>query len=58
MVSHLEDTIRFTKKHVNLNVGDAVLDIGCNDGTLLNKYGFEKLKRSDPSSEKFYICFK
>ena len=42
MVSHLEDIIKFTKKHVNLNAGDAVLDIGCNDGTLLNKYGFEK----------------
>ena len=45
MVSHLEDIIRFTEKHVNLNVGDAVLDIGCNDGTLLNKYGFEKIKK-------------
>ena len=60
MVSHLEDIIRFTEKHVNLNVGDAVLDIGCNDGTLLNKYGFEKkLKRYgvDPSSEKFLHMF-
>ena len=60
MVSHLEDIIRFTKKHVNLNAGDAVLDIGCNDGTLLNKYGFEKkLKRYgvDPSSEKFLHMF-
>ena len=60
MVSHLEDIIRFTKKHVSLNVGDAVLDIGCNDGTLLNKYGFEnKLKRYgvDPSSKKFLHMF-
>ena len=60
MVSHLEDIIKFTKKHVNLNAGDAVLDIGCNDGTLLNKYGFEKkLKRYgvDPSSEKFLHMF-
>ena len=60
MVSHLEDIIKFTKRHVNLNAGDAVLDIGCNDGTLLNKYGFEtKLKRYgvDPSSEKFLHMF-
>ena len=60
MISHLEDIIRFTKKHVTLNAGDAVLDIGCNDGTLLNKYGAEnKLKRYgvDPSSKKFLHMF-
>jgi NDP-4-keto-2,6-dideoxyhexose 3-C-methyltransferase len=42
MVDHLEkkteDLIRFAE----LRKGDVVLDIGCNDGTLLNSYGADR----------------
>lgn len=60
MVEHLsrkvDDLIRIT----NLRAGDKVLDIGCNDGTMLNEYSkhgsFHRFG-IDPSSEKFRSNF-
>ncbi len=60
MVRHLTDKVRHLKETVRLQKGDVVLDIGCNDGTLLNAYGEEMgLKRvgMDPSSKKFIKSF-
>jgi hypothetical protein len=41
MKKHLHDIIDFAKNKVALNKGDYVLDIGCNDGTLLSHYSNE-----------------
>jgi len=60
MVSHLEEKVRDLVTFVKPVKGDVVLDIGCNDGTLLNAYGAERgLVRvgMDPSSEKFKSSF-
>jgi NDP-4-keto-2,6-dideoxyhexose 3-C-methyltransferase len=38
MVRHLGDKVARLLRLVPLNAGDAVLDIGCNDGTLLRHY--------------------
>lgn len=60
MVKHLQAKIEVLTKLVPLSKGDVVLDIGCNDGTLLNAYGAERgLVRVgiDPSSEKFAAFF-
>lgn len=60
MVKHLQAKIEVLTKLVPLWKGDVVLDIGCNDGTLLNAYGAERsLVRVgiDPSSEKFAAFF-
>jgi NDP-4-keto-2,6-dideoxyhexose 3-C-methyltransferase len=56
MVSHLVGKIPGLKALVPLERRDVVLDIGCNDGTLLNAYGADAgLVRigMDPSAEKF-----
>jgi NDP-4-keto-2,6-dideoxyhexose 3-C-methyltransferase len=56
MVSHLESKARALIQFVKPKPGDVVLDIGCNDGTLLNTYGSQaRLTRigMDPSSKKF-----
>ena len=56
MSSHLAGKTRTLAKLVGLQPGDRVLDIGCNDGTLLNAYGRESgFARFgiDPSSVKF-----
>lgn len=60
MVSHLKEKVRHLKAYVKPVKGDVVLDIGCNDGTLLNAYGAENgLVRVgiDPSSKKFASHF-
>lgn len=60
MVSHLEEKVRQLKEFVKPAKGDVVLDIGCNDGTLLNAYGADSgLLRvgMDPSSRKFISSF-
>lgn len=60
MVSHLREKVRLIKETVVLQADDIVLDIGCNDGTLLNEYGegngFVRVG-IDPSSEKFASSF-
>jgi NDP-4-keto-2,6-dideoxyhexose 3-C-methyltransferase len=56
MVQHLEGKVDHLREYVRPQAGDVVLDIGCNDGTLLNAYGAEAgLVRVgiDPSSRKF-----
>lgn len=60
MVSHLEDHVRQLVAFAKPRKGDVVLDIGCNDGTLLNAYGVDSgLVRigMDPSSAKFAAHF-
>ncbi len=55
MRSHLEAKIKRLLDIVQPKNGDVVLDIGCNDGTVLNLYRNLDLVRvgMDPSSEKF-----
>ena len=55
MVSHLKDIVDLLVKFVKPESGDIALDIGCNDGTLLNILQDQKMFRVgiDPSSEKF-----
>jgi NDP-4-keto-2,6-dideoxyhexose 3-C-methyltransferase len=56
MVSHLEAKVRSLVDFAKPRPGDVVLDIGCNDGTLLNAYGADAgLTRigMDPSAKKF-----
>lgn len=56
MVSHLTSKVDSLLEYVKPNSGEIVIDIGCNDGTLLNRYGSESgLIRIgiDPSAEKF-----
>ena len=64
-MSDLKDIVSKTEKLVNLNSGDLVLDIGCNDGTLLGFYdkegiflaGFEPSKNvaSEAAKKGFII---
>jgi len=56
MVAHLTSKVNDLVVYAEPKSGDIVLDIGCNDGTLLNHYGAEAgLVRVgiDPSAEKF-----
>lgn len=56
MVDHLRHKAADLLRYVQPQKGDIVLDIGCNDGTLLNSYGAgHQLVRvgMDPSAEKF-----
>jgi NDP-4-keto-2,6-dideoxyhexose 3-C-methyltransferase len=56
MISHLESKVRGLVDLAKPKPGEVVLDIGCNDGTLLNAYGAKAgLTRigMDPSSKKF-----
>jgi NDP-4-keto-2,6-dideoxyhexose 3-C-methyltransferase len=56
MVEHLERKAQDLLRYVQPEKGDVVLDIGCNDGTLLNAFGQGRgLIRvgMDPSAQKF-----
>jgi hypothetical protein len=55
MVEHLKSTSNFLKSKISLTQGDAVLDIGSNDGTLLGFFENLGLSRIgvDPTSKKF-----
>jgi len=55
MLAHLRDIVRNAVEVASPRPGDAVLDIGCNDGTLLGYYEGMGLKRHgvDPSSGRF-----
>lgn len=59
MVSHLDWIVGQVVTMVQPDPGDIVLDIGCNDGTLLNLYEGRGLRRLgiDPSSRKFADLF-
>jgi len=55
MVQHLFQISNNLESGLNLSDSDAVLDIGSNDGTLLNSYRNKKIKRVgiDPTISKF-----
>lgn len=59
MRAHLKEKVDRLLAYVRPEAGDVVLDIGCNDGTLLNFYDGLGLVRLgiDPSSEKFIRNF-
>ena len=55
MVAHLAGKSARLAKLTSLSTGDVVLDIGCNDGTLLNSYTVDGIQRLgiDPTVDKF-----
>jgi putative zinc binding protein len=55
MVRHLTQKARELERYVGLQPGNAVLDIGSNDATLLKAYSISGLRRIgiDPTGEKF-----
>ena len=55
MVSHLRDTVDYLLNMRSLSSSDVFLDIGSNDGTLLNFDSISNARRVgiDPSAEKF-----
>ncbi len=55
MVDHLEAKVLNLEKISNLSQGDLVLDIGSNDGTTLQSYNIEGIRRIgiDPTGIKF-----
>ncbi len=55
MVSHLTSKVTGLMRRYPLHAGDCVLDIGSNDGTLLNSYSAPGLLRfgMDPTADKF-----
>lgn len=59
MVDHLTAKAEYLSRLVGLSSGDLVLDIGSNDGTLLNAYTVPGLRRMgiDPTSAKFRECY-
>jgi SAM-dependent methyltransferase len=56
MISHLTSIVKSIERLVQLSAGDVVLDIGCNDATLLSQYdsssGIHKIG-IDPSGTQF-----
>jgi len=55
MSQHLKGILSFANDLVNLEKGDTILDIGCNDGTLLNHYPKDlfNLIGIDPVAKKY-----
>ena len=54
MVKHLHEKAEYLMQLVDMNVGDAIYDIGSNDGTLLNAYPAKYLCVGfDPLAEKY-----
>ncbi|MDP2796472.1 MAG: class I SAM-dependent methyltransferase, partial [Methanoregula sp.] len=55
MSDHLNDIVIKAQKIVHLEKNDIVLDIGCNDGTLLKSYTQQDLQRigMDPGGEQY-----
>jgi 2-polyprenyl-3-methyl-5-hydroxy-6-metoxy-1,4-benzoquinol methylase len=55
MQRHLKEIVNFAMKNTSLKNNDYVLDIGCNDGTLLNNYSNNNLTRIgiDPVAKKY-----
>lgn len=59
MEKHLNDIVSKCKRIVDLKDDDIVLDIGSNDGTLLNSYGMKNINKwgIDPLIKKFHIYY-
>jgi NDP-4-keto-2,6-dideoxyhexose 3-C-methyltransferase len=59
MVEHLHNKVRKICALVDLKLGDLIIDIGSNDGTLLNGYPPQKytLAGIDPTGKKFKECY-
>jgi len=55
MVAHLQGKVRGLERNYGPSVGDWVLDIGSNDGTLLKAYESAGIRRigMDPTADKF-----
>ena len=55
MVNHLNNKVNLLKKIISLSKNDIVLDIGSNDGTLLQSYSPDECTRvgMDPTGKKF-----
>ena len=55
MKNHLNDIIEFAKRNTSIEKNDYVLDIGCNDGTLLGCYSSGEYNRIgiDPVAKKY-----
>ena len=55
MVNHLSSKAEMLSKRFDIESGDTVLDIGSNDGTLLNSYSTSGLRKvgMDPTGVKF-----
>ena len=55
MINHMKNVKETLCKKSKLSRGDHVLDIASNDGTLLNAYEIQGLKKIgvDPTAEKF-----
>ena len=55
MVAHLVNKAQRLEEFAQLEEGDVVVDIGCNDGTLLGGYSVQGLERFgiDPTADKF-----
>lgn len=55
MTSHLGELVSWASSLARLEPGDVVLDVGCNDGTLLKSYDVKGLRRFgiDPIANKF-----
>ena len=51
MSQHLKGILSFANDLVNLKKGDNVLDIGCNDGSLLNEF-----KKNNVDSNRIIFC--
>lgn len=56
MKKHLEEIAKKAESLVNINDGDTILDIGCNDGALLKSYHNDGLKvgMDDKHFQKYY----
>lgn len=63
MVEHLSYITDYIKELIDIKSGDAIVDIGSNDGTLLGTYGYDKesgirLIGMDPTAKKFRKYYK
>ena len=60
MVNHLKSINRYLESKINLKEGDVIIDIGANDGTLLNNYQNRECEfyGIDPCSYKFKENYK
>lgn len=60
MVRHLEQKAHLLETQAKLRPGDVILDIGSNDGTLLNSFTVSDLRRIgiDPTGRKFHQYYR